>query len=128
MIVFLPFGDAAGRRIARVIETRRIRLPGHRAGAGAVDYVGQISTAGHLTYMKSRLLVAALRQTVGDDFSVPARIQPVERNRAVLGEQVWIKENAIVAVQSLASIKNRLILFALALRVEIEAFARHGSA
>src|SRR5207248_10385703 len=123
-----PFGDAAGRRIARVIETRRIRLPGHRAGAGAVDYVGQISTAGHLTNMKSRLLVAALRETVGDPFAVSARIPPVERDRPVLGEQVRIKKNAIFAMQSFASIKNRLILFALALRVEIEAFARHGSA
>src|SRR5437762_3420535 len=128
VVVFFAFGHAAGRRIARVIESRRIRLPGHRAGAGAIDHVWQIFAAGHLTNMKSRLLIAALRQTVGDQLAVPTRIPPVERDRTILGEQVWIKENAIFAMQSLASIKNRLILLALALRIEIKALARHGSA
>src|SRR5712692_7310126 len=125
MIVFFPLGHAAGGWVARVIESFRIRLPGHRAGARAIDHVRPILAARNFTNMKDRLLVAALRQAVSDQLAVPAWIPPVESDRAVFGEQVRIEKNAILALETFAHVRNRLVLFAFALGVEIEALPRH---
>ena len=110
--------------MAAVIEAGIVLEPGEARKARAVDGVGQYSPGRSLNDAKRTFFRAAGRSTVGDILAVVGGEPPIERYGSVGGELVDIDQRAVVALQSFAHIKKRLVLAGIAARVEV-VFAPH---
>src|SRR5215469_1374849 len=69
--------------------------------------------------MQRAVLGTAGRRAISYVLSVIRRLPPVERHRAVGGQLVDVDQSPIAALQAFAHQKNRLVLVAIALCVEV---------
>ncbi len=83
---------------------------------------------GGFDHVQRAHLRAALRGAVGDELAIVRGVPPVERDGAVFGKLVRIDQNFVVAVNALANVEHRLVLLAVATRVEVIVAADLGVA
>src|ERR1039458_7826097 len=105
--------------IASVVEGGAVLHPGHAGEACALDGIGQQFTGRAFDDMERALFRSAGRRPISNVLSVFRRIPPVEGNGPVGRELVDVEEHAVVIVQSLAHIKDGLVLVAFAAGMEI---------
>ena len=120
-------GLLAGRHlarlgVARVEEAAAVGQPGERAGARAGDSIGEVLPAADVAHAQQRLLVAVVGGAVGDARAVVGGEPPVERARPVGPLLVDVDQRAIGALETVAQVEDRLVLRAVAARVEVAAF------
>src|SRR5579863_4111026 len=119
VVHFLAGGDVSFFRIAGVVEAGVVEPPGDAGGAGALDGVGKNSAGFGFDDVQRAHLGTAGRQAIGDVLSVFAGLVPVERDGAIGGEQVGVKQDAVGTVEPISHIEDGLVLHALAARIKI---------
>ncbi len=119
VVHLLAVGHFAFFRIARVIEAGVVELPCDGSGTGALDGVGKNGAGFGFDDVQRAHFGAAGRGAVGDILSGLAGIVPVERDGAVGRKFVGIDQHAVGPVETVAYIKDWLVLHPLALGVEI---------
>ena len=128
VVVLLGRGDGAWRRVAGVVEPGAVGQPGEIRRPRARNAVGQRDTPDNVEHVQHALLAAVLREPVGQECSVVARIVPIEGGRAGRVERVGIDGHPVGAVGTLAEVQHGLVLAALAPLVEVAAVRGRGHA
>ena len=118
MVVLLARGNAAGCRVAGVVEALAGRQPRQRARARVRNRVRKVASGRNVTNPQCRVLVARSGNSVGKQRAVLGWIPPVKRRRAVGGQCVHIEKRAVFPAVALAHVKDRLVLLAFPSRVE----------
>ena len=119
VIHLLPGRDFARRRILGVIKPAVIRQPRNRSRPRSLDRVGKNRSRSRLDHVQRAHLRSARRSSVRHILPVLARLKPIERDRAIRRKRVRIHQHAVLAIRRIAHVKHRLVLHALAPRIEI---------
>jgi len=110
VVHLLPFGNVALLRVARVVKTGIVGLPGDTGRARSLNVVRQQLPRRRLNHVQCAELRAAWRSPIGNILAVVGGEPPIECDSSVGRQLVRIYEHPVFALEAVANIENGLVL------------------